>query len=170
MNISFLPSLVLLSHPLLSSHLLPSLSHPLLSSHFRVVQRNLVFVIGLSPRLADPEVLKRQEYFGRFGKIVKVVINNHTVYTGQQVGVSHWPAGGRVTACILFTHVYCASAVGLPYMKATVRIFFYHCILNYFCISLSSEPLYVDFTMYYSVESCLYKQFPYMERYPYIEI
>lgn len=47
-----------------------------------------MFVIGLSPRLADPEVLKRQEYFGRFGKIVKVVINNHTVYTGQQVGVS----------------------------------------------------------------------------------
>ena len=88
MNISFLLPLLLLSHPFLSSHLLPSLSHPLLFSHFRVVQRNLVFVIGLSPRLADPEVLKRQEYFGRFGKIVKVVINNHTVYTGQQVGVS----------------------------------------------------------------------------------
>ena len=47
-----------------------------------------MFVIGLSPRLADPEVLKRQEYFGKFGKIIKVVINNHTVYTGQQVGVS----------------------------------------------------------------------------------
>ena len=116
------------SLPLLPSHLLPSLSHPLLSSHFRVVQRNLVFVIGLSPRLADPEVLKRQEYFGRFGKIVKVVINNHTVYTGQQVGVSHWPAGGRVTACLLFTHSYCASAVGLPYMKTMVRISFHHCI------------------------------------------
>ena len=52
---------------------------------FRVVQKNLVFVIGLSPRLADPEVLKKNEYFGKFGRIYKVVINNHTVYNGAQV-------------------------------------------------------------------------------------
>ncbi|KAM6937224.1 CCR4-NOT transcription complex subunit 4 isoform 2-T2 [Xenentodon cancila] len=50
----------------------------------RVVQRNLVFVVGLSQRLADPEVLKRPEYFGRFGKIHKVVINNSTSYAGSQ--------------------------------------------------------------------------------------
>lgn len=50
----------------------------------RVVQKNLVFVIGLSPRLADPEILKKHEYFGRFGKIFKVVINNSTVYSGSQ--------------------------------------------------------------------------------------
>ena len=31
------------------------------------------------------QVLKKQEYFGKFGKIFKVVINNHTVYSGQQV-------------------------------------------------------------------------------------
>ena len=53
--------------------------------YFRVVQKNLVFVIGLSPRLADPEVLKKNEYFGKFGRIYKVVINNHTVYNGAQV-------------------------------------------------------------------------------------
>ncbi|KAK1888261.1 CCR4-NOT transcription complex subunit 4 [Dissostichus eleginoides] len=35
-------------------------------------------------RLADPEVLKRPEYFGRFGKIHKVVINNSTSYAGSQ--------------------------------------------------------------------------------------
>ncbi|XP_022096362.1 CCR4-NOT transcription complex subunit 4-like [Acanthaster planci] len=50
----------------------------------RVVQRNLVFVVGLSQRLADTEVLKKQEYFGRFGKIVKVVINQNTSYAGSQ--------------------------------------------------------------------------------------
>ena len=44
-----------------------------------------MFVIGLSPRLADPEVLKRNEYFGKYGKIYKVVINNHTIYNGAQV-------------------------------------------------------------------------------------
>ncbi|KAL4640681.1 CCR4-NOT transcription complex subunit 4-like isoform X1 [Arapaima gigas] len=50
----------------------------------RVVQRNLVFVVGLSQRLADTEVLKRPEYFGKFGKIHKVVINNSTSYAGSQ--------------------------------------------------------------------------------------
>ncbi|XP_064198402.1 CCR4-NOT transcription complex subunit 4-like isoform X2 [Anguilla rostrata] len=50
----------------------------------RVVQRNLLFVVGLSQRLADPEVLKRPEYFGKFGKIHKVVINNSTSYAGSQ--------------------------------------------------------------------------------------
>ncbi|KAM9845547.1 CCR4-NOT transcription complex subunit 4 [Aulostomus maculatus] len=50
----------------------------------RVVQKNLVFVVGLSQRLADLEVLKRSEYFGKFGKIHKVVINNSTSYAGSQ--------------------------------------------------------------------------------------
>ena len=51
----------------------------------RVVQKNLVFVIGLSPRLAEPEILRKNEYFGKYGKIYKVVINNSTVYNGSQV-------------------------------------------------------------------------------------
>ncbi|XP_023019993.2 CCR4-NOT transcription complex subunit 4 isoform X1 [Leptinotarsa decemlineata] len=50
----------------------------------RVVQRNLVFVVGLPMRLADAEVLKRHEYFGKFGKIHKVVINQSTSYAGSQ--------------------------------------------------------------------------------------
>lgn len=50
----------------------------------RVVQRNLVFVVGLPPRLADAEILKRHEYFGKFGKIHKVVINQSTSYAGSQ--------------------------------------------------------------------------------------
>ncbi|KAI8506749.1 CCR4-NOT transcription complex subunit 4 [Branchiostoma belcheri] len=53
-------------------------------ANVRVVQKNLVFVVGLSPRLADPEVLKKHEYFGKFGKIHKVVINNNTSYAGAQ--------------------------------------------------------------------------------------
>ena len=52
---------------------------------FRVVQKNLVFVVGLSQRLADTEVLKKAEYFGKFGKIHKVVINHSTSYAGAQV-------------------------------------------------------------------------------------
>ena len=54
-------------------------------ANVRVVQKNLVFVVGLSPRLADTEMLKKHEYFGKFGKIHKVVINQSTSYAGSQV-------------------------------------------------------------------------------------
>jgi len=53
----------------------------------RVVQKNLVFVVGLSPRLCDAEILRRHEYFGKFGKIHKVVINQSTSYIGSQVSI-----------------------------------------------------------------------------------
>ncbi|XP_019848886.1 PREDICTED: apoptotic chromatin condensation inducer in the nucleus-like isoform X2 [Amphimedon queenslandica] len=49
----------------------------------RVLQKNLIFVLGLSPRLADPEILKKSEYFGKYGKIHKVVLNHHTIYNGS---------------------------------------------------------------------------------------
>ena len=58
------------------------------------MQKNLVFVIGLSPRLADPEVLKKKEYFGKYRRIYKVVINNHTVYNGAQVNLGERGGGG----------------------------------------------------------------------------
>ncbi|XP_058817978.1 uncharacterized protein DDB_G0283357 isoform X2 [Topomyia yanbarensis] len=51
-------------------------------ANVRVVQKNLVFVVGLPPRLADPETLKKHEYFGKYGKIHKVVINPSTTYAG----------------------------------------------------------------------------------------
>jgi len=54
-------------------------------ANVRVVQKNLVFVVGLSPRLAEPEILKKTDYFGKFGRIQKVVINHSTQYAGSQV-------------------------------------------------------------------------------------
>ena len=60
-------------------------THVRSSIYYRVVQRNLVFVVGLSARLADTEVLKKHEYFGKYGKIHKVVINQSTSYAGAQV-------------------------------------------------------------------------------------
>lgn len=77
-------------------------------ANVRVVQKNLVFVVGLPPRLADADVsmtnpirnthttvyfngiqhlqiLKKHEYFGKYGKIHKVVINPSTTYAGVQV-------------------------------------------------------------------------------------
>lgn len=98
-------------------------------ANVRVVQKNLVFVVGLPPRLADAEVilsyfllfiytlylyftlsddnneiifrsihlqiLKKHEYFGKYGKIHKVVINPSTTYAG----VSGPSASAYVTYC-----------------------------------------------------------------------
>ena len=41
----------------------------------RVIQRNLVYVIGLAPKIAKEDTLRSHEYFGQYGQIVKVVVN-----------------------------------------------------------------------------------------------
>lgn len=46
--------------------------------NYRVVQRNLVYVIGIPVPAATEEQLRKPEYFGQYGKISKVVIHrNH---------------------------------------------------------------------------------------------
>lgn len=42
---------------------------------FRVIQRNLVYVIGISAKIAHEHILKEPEFFGQFGKIIKIVVN-----------------------------------------------------------------------------------------------
>jgi len=64
--------------------------------HFRVVQRNLVLVHGLPIRLTDIECLKRNEYFGQFGKIYKIVIG-----TANNVITSN--ASGSTPAQVTYT-------------------------------------------------------------------
>ena len=59
------------------------------NSDTRVVQTNLVFVSGLSPRVAHSDLLKRPDYFGKFGKVRRVIINHGScsshLDSGQQV-------------------------------------------------------------------------------------
>ncbi|XXG55005.1 hypothetical protein AAC387_Pa03g2748 [Persea americana] len=43
-------------------------------SSVRVIQRNLAYVIGLPANLADEAILERKEYFGQYGKVLKVSI------------------------------------------------------------------------------------------------
>lgn len=43
-------------------------------SEVRVVQRNVVHVIGLTANLAKLDILKRPEFFGQYGKLVRVTI------------------------------------------------------------------------------------------------
>ncbi|OQR92854.1 hypothetical protein THRCLA_08596, partial [Thraustotheca clavata] len=44
-------------------------------ANVRVMQRNLVYVIGLPYHYADDELLRSQECFGQYGRIVKAVVN-----------------------------------------------------------------------------------------------
>lgn len=95
---------------------------------YRVLQKNLVYVVGLSARVADPEMLKKPEYFGKYGKITKVAVGtttsgvvgsaSHTAYvTYMRVeealraiqGVQNALVDGRVVKASLGTTKYCSS-------------------------------------------------------------
>ena len=45
--------------------------------NYRVIQRNLVYVIGLPGHFANEDLLRKAEYFGQYGKIGKVVIHRN---------------------------------------------------------------------------------------------
>ena len=44
-------------------------------SNIRIMQKNIVYVIGLSGTLANKDVLSSYKFFGQYGKILKIVIN-----------------------------------------------------------------------------------------------
>ncbi|KAK6162615.1 hypothetical protein DH2020_002456 [Rehmannia glutinosa] len=44
----------------------------------RVIQWNLVYVVGLPLSLAEEDLLQRREYFGQYGKVLKVSISRTT--------------------------------------------------------------------------------------------
>ena len=42
----------------------------------RIIQRNLVYVIGLAPHLADENLLRSPKLFGQYGCIKKIILNS----------------------------------------------------------------------------------------------
>jgi len=51
----------------------------------RILQRNLVYVIGLAPRIAKNETLGSFEYFGQYGKITKIIVNKNNAYNPTSI-------------------------------------------------------------------------------------
>lgn len=43
--------------------------------NIRVIQKNLVYAIGIPQKYADESILRRQEFFGQFGCIKKIIVN-----------------------------------------------------------------------------------------------
>lgn len=42
----------------------------------RIIEKTTVYVIGLSPVLADKSIMSNYEYFGQYGQIKKIMIRN----------------------------------------------------------------------------------------------
>ncbi|KAG2673680.1 hypothetical protein I3760_13G103000 [Carya illinoinensis] len=53
-------------------------------SSVRVIQRNLVYIIGLPLNLADEDLLQHREYFGQYGKVLKVSMSRTAAGVIQQ--------------------------------------------------------------------------------------
>jgi len=55
----------------------------------RVIQRNLVYIIGLPAYLCNESVLERREYFGQYGKVLKVSVSRPTGPPSQQASANN---------------------------------------------------------------------------------
>ncbi|XP_062203694.1 uncharacterized protein LOC133905908 [Phragmites australis] len=55
----------------------------------RVIQRNLVYIIGLPANLCNESVLERREYFGQYGKVLKVSVSRLTGSLSQQASANN---------------------------------------------------------------------------------
>ncbi|KAL2332068.1 hypothetical protein Fmac_019649 [Flemingia macrophylla] len=53
-------------------------------SSVRVIQRNLVYIVGLPLNLADEDLLQRREYFAQYGKVLKVSMSRTAAGVVQQ--------------------------------------------------------------------------------------
>lgn len=49
-------------------------------AQYRVVQRDLVYVIGIPTEIAQESVLSKYEYFGQYGPIKKIVVNSNPLH------------------------------------------------------------------------------------------
>ena len=65
----------------------------------RIIQKNLVYLIGLSSDLVKKEPqLKSFEYFGQYGKIIKLVVNKNKIYN------SNGPNGPSYTCFVTYSN------------------------------------------------------------------
>jgi CCR4-NOT transcription complex subunit 4 len=69
----------------------------------RIITKNLVYVIGLSSRVANKDLLQSREYFGQYGLITKTVVNKNKAYNADN------PKGPSYSAYITYSKPHEAS-------------------------------------------------------------
>ena len=121
--------------------------------HARIVQRNLVYVIGLSLTLAREEVLRRSDMFGKFGRIARVLVNRAHPYNANAPGgpsisayiqyardcdaasaarsMSNAVFDGREIRCAIATTKYCDAFVGSGATEGTYHALIFFVILRW---------------------------------------
>jgi len=76
-------------------------------SNVRVIQDNLVYLIGLPPSLARDDILRQHRFFGQYGKIIKIVLSRNSdkganlEYGGKQPKEG-WPRTPSSSAYITY--------------------------------------------------------------------
>ena len=60
-----------------------------IKSDYRIITKNLVYIIGLSESLADKKKLEKNEYLGQYGKILKIVINKKKYHISNKFGPTY---------------------------------------------------------------------------------
>lgn len=85
----------------------------------RVIQKNLVYVVGLNPPVAQEDlipILKSEKYFGQYGKVLKVVINKRS-----PTGVIHHNAHNGFGVYVTFSKkeeaARCIAAIDGTYLE-----------------------------------------------------
>jgi CCR4-NOT transcription complex subunit 4 len=53
----------------------------------RILQKNTLYIIGVSPSIAKEDTLKKYEYFGQYGRILSVTINKESAFMSEDQGV-----------------------------------------------------------------------------------
>ena len=69
----------------------------------RIITKNLVYVIGLSSKIANKDILQAKEYFGQYGTINKTVVNKNKAYNISS------PKGPTYSAYITYSKPFEAS-------------------------------------------------------------
>ena len=102
-----------------SSDCMPTISKPPSSDYttLRILQKNVVYVIGLSSSLANKNILSSWQFFGQYGHITKIVVNksgysqsfkNDTTYSAYVTYSSQEEAAIALLAidnCVVDGHV-----------------------------------------------------------------
>src|SRR5574343_1898016 len=63
----------------------------------RIITKNLIYVIGLSSKIANKELLMKGEYYGQYGNITKMIVNKNKAYN------PNGPKGPSYSAYITFS-------------------------------------------------------------------
>lgn len=80
----------------------------------RIITKNLVYVIGLSSKLANKDLLLKKDYFSQYGNITKMIVNKNKAYN------PNGPKGPSYSAYITYSTAQEASIAILAIDNAIV--------------------------------------------------